>query len=410
MPNVHSHAFQRAMAGLAESSGAHADDFWTWREAMYRFLDTIGPDEMEAIAAFAFMEMLERGFTRVGEFHYVHHDTHGAPYVNRAELATRIAAASQEAGIALTLLPVMYAHANFGGATAALGQRRFVNDSDGFAQIFAGCRSAVAALEDAVIGVAPHSLRAVTLDELEATIGLAPHGPIHIHAAEQLREVEASIAWSGKRPVAWLLDNAPVDSRWCLIHATHVDEAEVHRLAASGAVAGLCPVTEANLGDGVFPATHFLDVGGRFGVGSDSNVLIGVVDELRALEYAQRLHSRSRNVLACSTQRSTGRRLYEAALTGGARALGVERSCLSVGAPADIVSLDMNHPSLIERHEDAVLDSWIFASHGNAIDCVWRRGRQVVSGGRHRDRERFVARYRQAVAKVLAAPSPRTKL
>ena len=296
LANLHSHAFQRGMAGLAERRGPQGDNFWSWREVMYRFLDRLTPEDVEAIAAQAYVEMLETGFTRVGEFHYLHHAPDGTPYSNIAELAERIAVASDMTGIALTLLPVFYAHANFGGVPPVPGQRRFINSIDAFAELMAASRRAVEALADARIGVAPHSLRAVRPEELPDVVALAEGGPVHIHAAEQTKEVEDCLAWSGARPVEWLLDHTGVDGRWCVVHATHMSAAETVALARSGAVAGLCPVTEANLGDGVFPATTYLSAGGAFGIGTDSNILIDPAEELRALEYAQRLGARARNV------------------------------------------------------------------------------------------------------------------
>jgi formimidoylglutamate deiminase len=399
LANVHSHAFQRGMAGLAEVRGPEGDNFWTWREVMYRFLDRLDPEQVEAIAAQVYVEMLERGFVRVGEFHYLHHDPAGAPYANPAELAARIAAAAQATGIGLTLLPVFYAHANFGGVPPVPGQRRFLNNVDGFAKLLEASRKAIAALDDANMGVAPHSLRAVTAEELQAVVALAPGGPIHIHAAEQTKEVEDSLAWSGARPVEWLLDHADIDSRWCLVHATHMTEAETTGLAKSKAVAGLCPITEANLGDGVFPAEAYLIAQGRFGIGTDSNVLIDPAGELRALEYAQRLTKRARNVLAPEAGCSTGRTLFDGALAGGFQALGVEAPLLAQGHPADFITLKADDTALIGRQGDAILDSWIFA--GGQVDCVWRRGGKLVEGGRHFDRERIRARYRRAVESVL---------
>jgi formiminoglutamate deiminase len=399
LANVHSHAFQRGMAGLAEVRGPEGDNFWTWREVMYRFLDRLDPEQVEAIAAQAYVEMLETGFLRVGEFHYLHNDPAGAPYANPAELAERIAAAALATGIGLTLLPVFYAHANFGGAPPVPGQRRFLNDVDGFAGLLQASRTAIAPLENANLGVAPHSLRAVTAEELQAVVALAPAGPIHIHAAEQIKEVEDSIAWSGARPVEWLLDHAHIDVRWCLVHATHMTEDETQRLARSGAVAGLCPITEANLGDGVFPAESYLAAQGRFGIGTDSNVLIDPAGELRALEYAQRLTRRARNILAPEPGRSTGRALFDAALVGGFQALGVEAPLLAEGHAADFLSLEADDAALIGRQGDAVLDSWIFA--GGKVDCVWLRGRKLVEGGRHFARNEIRARYRRAVESVL---------
>ncbi len=401
LPNLHSHAFQRGMAGLAERRGPEGDNFWTWREVMYRFLDRLTPDDVEAIAAQAYVEMLETGFTRVGEFHYLHHAPDGAPYANRAELAERIAAAANETGIALTLLPVFYAHADFGGVPPVPGQRRFINGLDGFSALLGGCRRAVAALPDARLGVAPHSLRAVSADELPRVVALAEGGPVHIHAAEQVKEVEASLAWSGQRPVEWLLDHAGIDGRWCLIHATHLTDAETLGLARSGAVAGLCPVTEANLGDGVFPAETYLAAGGAFGIGTDSNILIDPAGELRALEYAQRLTRRARNVLASAPGRSTGRELFDRALAGGSQALAAGPAGLRPGAPADFVTLAPHHPALVGRTGDAALDSWIFAGRAGAIDGVWRAGRKYVENGRHRAREAIFARYGETISRLL---------
>ncbi|HEY5047114.1 MAG TPA: formimidoylglutamate deiminase, partial [Rhizomicrobium sp.] len=399
LANVHSHGFQRGMAGLAETRGPAGDNFWTWREVMYRFLDRLGPHDVEAITAFAYVEMLEKGFTRVGEFHYLHHDPSGSPYANCGELAWRVAAAARQTGIGLTLLPVFYAHSNFAGLPPLPGQRRFINRVEGFAAIVEQCRRAVTDLADANVGIAPHSLRAVTPDELQEILPLAPAGPIHLHAAEQTKEVDDCVAWSGARPVEWLLDKANVDARWCLVHATHLNGREIDGLARSHAVAGLCPVTEANLGDGVFPAENYLVAQGRFGIGTDSNVLIDAAGEFRALEYAQRLTRRARNVLAAAEGQSTGRTLFDAAVSGGAQALGVSRAGLCEGASADIVSFDAGDASLAGRRGDAVLDSWIFA--GVRIDCVWRGGQKLVTGGCHHEGERIRERYRRVVVGLL---------
>jgi formiminoglutamate deiminase len=399
LANVHSHAFQRGMAGLTERRSADGDDFWTWRSLMYRFLETLTPDDVEAITAQAYAEMLEAGFTRVGEFHYLHHDPSGARYADPAEMAARIAAAAAQTGIGLTLLPVFYAHADFGGAPPAHNQRRFVNDIDGFARLIE------AAIKhqhgDALTGVAIHSLRAATPDEIAAIVALG-RGPIHIHAAEQMREVEASLAHLGARPVEWLLDNASIDARWCLVHATHMNDRETARLAASDAVAGLCPITEANLGDGVFPAVSYLDLGGRIGVGSDSNVFIDAAEELRTLEYSQRLTHRRRCVLADDQTPSVGRRLFDSASAGGAQALGVATG-IAPGMSADIVALDATHPSLADANGDTTLDAWLFAARAGAIDSVWRGGVKVVSNGRCIDAPAIATRYRATLAKLQSA-------
>jgi formiminoglutamate deiminase len=401
LANVHSHSFQRAMAGLAERSGPAGDDFWTWREVMYSFVHRLGPDEVQAVAALAFAEMLESGFTRVAEFHYLHHQPDGSPYGQVAELAIRIAAAAAETGIGLTLLPVLYSYGNFGGAAPGGAQRRFVNDTERYSRLVAASHEAVRPLSGALVGVAPHSLRAVAPPDLDLVSQLAIDGPIHIHVAEQIREVNDCLAWSGRRPVEWLLDHAAVDSRWCLVHATHLTPHEMHALAGSGAVAGLCPVTEANLGDGIFPARGYLAAEGRFGLGSDSNVRIDAAAELCALEYSQRLALQQRNVLAGAPGQSTGRRLFVAASQGGAQATGFPQAALAPGSFADFMTFAVDHPSLVGRREDELLDSWIFAAGKSAIDGVWRAGRQLVSAGRHVQHERITRRYREALRGLL---------
>ncbi|MEQ1953355.1 formimidoylglutamate deiminase [Mesorhizobium sp. CN2-181] len=401
MPNLHSHAFQRGMAGLAETRGPGDDSFWSWREVMYRFALSMTPEQVEAVAAQLYVEMLETGFGRVGEFHYLHNDRDGGSYANIAEMAERIAAAAAETGIALTLLPVFYAHSGFGGLAPNNGQRRFINDIGSFSRLLEASRQAVAGLSDAVVGVAPHSLRAVTAEELAAVIQFASSNPIHIHVAEQTREVDDCIAATSARPVEWLLANAPVNESWCLVHATHMTEEETEAMAKSGAVAGLCPVTEANLGDGTFEARPFLTNGGKFGVGSDSNVLIGVADELRQLEYSQRLLHRQRNVLAPAGG-SNGRALFDAALAGGNRALAGRPAGIATGNAASFVSLAPGGPSLAGKSKDAILDAWIFAS-GAKIDCVWVGGRKCVAEGRHFHREAIAERFRKTMIALAEA-------
>ncbi len=389
MGNLHSHAFQRAMSGLTELRGPADDSFWSWRNVMYRFALKMTPEQVEAVAAELYMEMLEAGFCRVGEFHYLHHDQDGNPYANIAELAERVAAASVDTGIGLTLLPVFYAHSGFGGAAPIDGQRRFINSLESFSRLMEACRKMQPGLAGMQLGIAPHSLRAVTAEELTAVLPLAAGGPVHIHVAEQTKEVEDCIAWSGARPVEWLLTNAPVDERWCLIHATHLTKKETVDMAASRAVAGLCPITEANLGDGTFAAPGFLSSGGQFGIGSDSNVLISLPGELRQLEYSQRLSHRARNVIAAPNG-STGRRLFEAAVAGAGVALA-SRTGLAVGAPADIVALDASRAPYLAG--DQLIDNWIFGGDV-AVDTVWARGKRQVVGGRHvargAIRERFI--------------------
>jgi formimidoylglutamate deiminase len=317
-------------------------------------------------------------------------------------MATAIAVAAHQVGIGLTLLPVFYAHSGFGGAPPQPRQSRFINDVDGFARLVDQSRHAVSPLDDAVIGVAPHSLRAVTPEDLMSVIGMAGGGPVHLHIAEQMKEVEDCVKWCGRRPVTWLTDTVDLDDRWCLVHATHVDHDELTRIAASGATVGLCPITESNLGDGVFPAAQFVALHGFYGIGSDSNVLIDAAQELRTLEYSQRLAGRARNCVALDDGRSTGRTLFERALEGGTRALGVTNGGLRVGAAADLISLDSNHDALQNRAGDTLLDSWIFAARSPAVDCVWRYGRKVVSGGRHVEHGAIAERYRSSIERLLA--------
>jgi formimidoylglutamate deiminase len=398
MANVHSHAFQRAMAGLAEQRGDSTDSFWTWRQTMYGFLDRLTPDDVEAIAALVCSEMLEAGFTTLGEFHYLHHDAAGRPYDDPAEMAGRIVAAASATGIGLTLLPVFYAHGGFGGLPPAPGQRRFVNDIDSFARLMEGAGRHVRRLDGARIGIAPHSLRAATVEEIGRILPLANGGPVHIHVAEQTAEVEDCIAWSGQRPVEYLLNSLPVDARWCAIHATHMTTTETEALARSGAVAGLCPETEANLGDGIFITPHFLAAGGRFGIGSDSHIHIGLAEELRLLEYGQRLTSRSRNVL-CASGAGTGDTLFRAAVSGGAQALGQPVDGLKAGQRADFVVLDEAHPSLAGRPVERMIDGWIFAGDKACVRDVYVAGRRVVADGRHVARDKVRADY----ARVLEA-------
>jgi len=398
LSNVHSHGFQRGMAGLSEQRGDNDDDFWTWRKLMYRFLDRLDPDDIAAITALAYVEMLEAGYTHVGEFHYLHNDTDGQRYANPAETAASIARAAATSGIGLTLLPVFYAHGGFGGTDPDPAQRRFLSNIDSYAALLEASRSTLP--KNARLGVAPHSLRATTVDELETIVSLASGAPIHIHIAEQHGEVEQCLAWSGQRPLEWLLDHAPVDVRWCLVHATHMTDSECDAMAASGAVAGLCPITEANLGDGIFPARRFLGAGGAIAIGTDSNIAIDAAGELRMLEYSQRLAHCGRNMLASAARPSVGATLFGQAHDGGAQALGIAAG-IAPGRPANIATLDANAPALIERDGERLLDSWIFAARG-AVDCVWSQGRQCVSGGAHIERDLVAKNYSKILKKLLS--------
>jgi formimidoylglutamate deiminase len=367
---------------------------------MYRFLDLLAPDEIEAIAAFAFMEMQEAGFAAVAEFHYLHHRPGGEPYADPGELSARIAAAAGETGIGLTLLPVHYQRGGLDGRPLAGGQLRFGNDLDRFQRLVERARAIVEALPaDTALGIAPHSLRAVGAAELKALAAMLPEAPFHMHIAEQAAEVEETLALLGARPVEWLLDTLPVDRRWCLVHCTHMELRETAMLAGSGAVAGLCPVTEANLGDGIFDGARFLAEGGRFGVGSDSNIRIALNEELRQLEYSQRLRDRARVVVA-DGGRSAGRLLYEKALAGGAQALGRESGALAPGLWADLVALSPREafPPL-GQYPDLPLDGWIFTG-GHAVTDLWSAGRHRVREGRHVARDAVAARYRQCLAAI----------
>jgi len=403
LPNLHCHAFQRGMAGLAERRGPTTDSFWTWREVMYRFLRLLSPDDVEAIAAFAYLEMLEAGFTTVGEFHYLHHDVDGRPYANPGEMAERIAAASAQTCIGLTLLPSFYAYGGFGGAPPTDGQRRFINDPDHFLELVRRARATVARLPQGRVGIAPHSLRAVTPATLRAICQATPEGPIHIHVAEQVREVEDCVAALGRRPLEWLLENAALDERWCLIHATHTTAHELTALADSRAVIGLCPLTEASLGDGIFDGAGYLAAGGRFGIGTDSNIQIDAAAELRQLEYGQRLAHRARNVMAVAEGESTGRRLFSTALAAGTQALQRPIGTLAVGSRADVVLLDEHHPDLASRHGDQWLDAWIFVAGRSAVKTVLAGGDSVVEAGRHTMRATIAARYQTVIAKLATA-------
>ncbi len=401
--NLHSHTFQRAMAGLTERRGpaGQSDSFWTWRELMYRFLDVLTPDEIEAVASLAFMEMLEAGYAAVAEFHYLHHAPGGVPYADMAELSGRIARAAGHTGIGLTLLPVHYRRGGLDERPLAGGQLRFGNDLDHFAALLDGARAHLHTLgPDARLGLAPHSLRAAGEEDIRALAAFLPDAPIHIHIAEQEAEVETVVAATGRRPVDWLLDRFDVDGRWCLIHATQMTPEETRRMARSGAIAGLCPVTEANLGDGIFSGADFVTAGGRFGVGTDSNVRISLAEELRQLEYSQRLGRKARAVLA-EPGGSVGRFVYAGALEGGAKALGRDTGRIEVGAFADLLSFAAD--TFCDLPDgDALLDAWIFARNGLKVADVWSAGRHVVSAGRHHAWDEIAPAYQSVLRSVLS--------
>lgn len=405
VPNVHSHAHQRLMAGLAEVAGPGADSFWTWREVMYGFALKLSPEDLQAVAAQLYVETLKSGSTVIGEFQYLHHQPDGTPYAEPAELTLRCLAAAEEAGIAITLLPTLYAYGGFGGQVAAPGQRRFINGAERYLKMLASLQKAIDEKPMHRLGISPHSLRAVTNELLgEVIAGLDGMGkkdaPIHIHVAEQTKEVDDCLAWSGTRPVQYLLDNFALSARWCGIHATHMTADETERLAASGMIAGLCPTTEANLGDGIFPADRFLKARGAIAIGSDSHISVSPAEDLRQLEYSQRLRDRTRNALAKGPGQSTGRTLLDAALAGGARSMTQPVGALAAGLRADIAVLDEAHPALIGRAGDAALDSWIFSGGNPCVRDVFVAGRQVVEGGRHIHEDAIKKNFQAAVTRL----------
>lgn len=393
--NLHSHAFQRAMAGLTETRGPDPrDSFWTWRQLMYRFLDRLTPDHVQAIAELVFMEMLEAGYGAVAEFHYLHHDIGGAPYAGLAEMAERVAVAAQHTGIGLTMLPVLYMQGGCDGRVLQGGQRRFGCDLDLFARLHDETAQIIStAPDDHTIGIAPHSLRAVGPDALARIREICPNGPIHMHLAEQVAEVEEVQAHHSARPVEWLLANADVTPDWCLIHCTQMTDGETKALAATGAVAGLCPITESNLGDGIFNGVTFRDTGGRFGVGSDSNIHIALWEELATLDYSQRLRDLSRAAMA-TPDRSTGQVLFDAVTQAGAQAAGRRSGQIAEGHLADLIAVSTDNAFLCNRTGSAALDSLIFTGRGRScITDVWSAGRHMVQNGQHVHRERIEARF-----------------
>ena len=406
MPNLHSHAFQRGMAGLTEYRAEAQDSFWSWRSLMYRFALRLSPAQLEAIAFGLYVDMLEAGYTAVCEFHYVHHDTDGHPYADDAELARALLRAAQRAGIGLTLLPVLYQTSGFGGAAPAEGQRRFIRSTASMLRLLETLRPACDA-QGARLGLAPHSLRAVPPEALrDALAGLAAQdatAPIHIHIAEQTKEVDDCLAWSGQRPVAWLLDHAPVDARWCLVHATHMDADEYRRAAATGAVAGLCPTTEANLGDGLFDLPRWTVDGGAWGVGSDSHACVDAAEELLMLEYGQRLLRRQRNVAATAAQPEVATALWLSAVGGGAQASGRALGGLAVGQQADMLVLDAAHPVLAGLEAPQMLSAHVFAAgRQRPLAQAYVAGRKTVDAGRHPLRAEAQRAFVQARRELLA--------
>jgi formimidoylglutamate deiminase len=403
MPNLHSHAFQRAMAGLAERRGPGEDSFWTWRETMYAFAEAIDPDDLKAIATQLYVEMVKAGYTQVCEFHYLHHGPRGVPYADPAAMSLALIEAAKDAGIGLTLLPVLYMTGGFDGRPLTERQQRFRHDVGQYVSLL---ERLVPMQDDMLrIGIALHSLRAVPEEAMRALLatGLCRDMPIHIHIAEQIGEVQDCLAARGARPVEWLLDHADIDRRWTLIHATHLTPQETHRLAKTGAVAGLCPTTEANLGDGLFPLGDFIDAGGILGIGSDSHISVSPVEELRWLEYGQRLITRHRNVAARRAEESVGTTLWQRALVGGTQASGVDVGRLAHGARADLLVLDDRSPLLAARSEADVIDSFLFAGNTPLVRDVMVGGQWRVRDFSHAIEDRAATDYRGVVERLAAA-------
>jgi formimidoylglutamate deiminase len=401
LANLHSHSFQRAMAGMTEYRAQGRESFWTWRSLMYRFLDRLTPEHVQAFAAQTFMEMQSAGYASVGEFHYVHHQTGGQHYANSAELSLRVIEAAKETGIGLTHLPVLYTYGGADGRPLDGGQLRFSNTVDEFSDIVARSNTALTTTySDTCVGIAPHSLRATSPRDLTETVARHPDCPIHIHIAEQVKEVEEIQATLGARPVEWLLDNAQVDATWCLIHATHMTADETTDMAKSGAVAGLCPITEANLGDGAFNGSDYLAAKGTFGIGSDSNVNISLTEELRTLEYSQRLKHQERNVLVDGAG-STGHALYTGAAKGGAQAIGRNSGEIQVGALADLVAIDSQDPTLCALSDDQLLDGLVFAAKDTVVTDVWSAGRHQVQNRHHIHADAITGTYKVAIRDLL---------
>ncbi|MFK7888160.1 MAG: formimidoylglutamate deiminase [Gammaproteobacteria bacterium] len=402
MPNVHSHAHQYALAGRAERSSDQRDSFWTWREVMYRFALRMTPEQLGAVAAQLYVELLKGGYTSVGEFHYLHHDPAGAPYSDRGLMSRRLMQAAAQAGLGFTLLPVFYRYGDLGGAAANRNQRRFVNDADDYVSLLTSLTADIRANPLFALGMAPHSLRAVDKTGLQHILANSPLGdtaPIHIHIAEQQREVDDALEKLRRRPVQYLLENFDINQRWCLVHATHMEDSEVVALARSGAVAGICPTTEANLGDGVFRCPEYLRAGGRIAVGSDSNTAVEAAGELRLLEYAQRLTHQERNVLSGGDNVGVGVALHEAAARGGALALAQPVGQLATGLRADFVTLNTDDPLLCARDDD-IFDAYIFAAGARAVDDVYVGGRVVLKNGHHAQEDTIAAACRAALREL----------
>lgn len=415
IPNCHSHANQRAMSGLGEKAeidpntkGKTTDSFWTWRTVMYHYLEHIQPQYLYAIAQQLYLEMLKAGYTNVGEFQYLHHDQQGVAYSNPAEMTLQCMQGAWDLGIGFTALPVLYKYGGFGDENPTDGQNRFINDADEFCNLVGKLFEAMDGSENrnTSIGIAPHSLRAVSdvlLREVIDALAEKSLAAIHVHIAEQTKEVDDCLAWSRERPVEWLFNRFDVDKNWCLIHATHMSDEETKNLALSGAVAGLCPTTEANLGDGFFELTDFTDQGGTWAIGSDSHISISPVEELRWLEYGQRLLYKHRNIMATPKSLHTGMALLEFVLRGGAQCSGRKIGSIEPGNRADFLVLDNHHPRLHGRCESSLIDSWIFSGNENPVRDVYVGGKKVIDNGHHIIEETIGSEFRRAIDELAKA-------
>jgi formimidoylglutamate deiminase len=399
MPNVHSHAFQRAMAGLAETRGGKRDSFWTWRERMYALANALTPELLNAIAAQLYLDLIKAGYTSVCEFHYLHQI---GPAPIAASQALIDAAATS--GIALTLLPTLYERAGFDQQSPTDQQRRFVLNTDEFMRLVAELRSISEKSSQLEIGIAFHSLRAVSPASMKSVLDSIPEAvPIHIHIAEQLAEIESCKRHLGTTPIRWLFDNADVTARWCLIHATHATAEEASAVANSGACVCLCPTTEGNLGDGVFDTKFFGAQGGTYAIGSDSHVSVTPTEELRWLEYQQRLARRERNVMPERANESSGEYLWEHVAHAGAQSSARRSGVLAVGSKADIVVLDTNLPVFAGREPNEMLDTFIFATTADAVRDVMVGGRWLVQERKHFAETAIASGYRRAITKIREA-------
>lgn len=406
MINLHSHAFQRSIAGLSEYRGNPTDSFWSWRDIMYRFVEKMSADDIHVIAKQLYIEMLKAGYTSCVEFHYSHHQPDGEHYANIAELSHQVMQAAVDTGLRQTHCPVFYAYSGFGQLPPNDGQKRFINSVESYQQILAAVVDKCDTSPLLSYGISPHSLRAADKEQITDIIaGLDQYNlqaPIHIHIAEQTKEVDDCVAHYGKRPVEWLYENFDVNQRWCLVHATHLTDQEISQIAQSGAIAGLCPTTEANLGDGIFPMQQFMEQGGSWGIGSDSHISVSPVEELRWLEYQNRLLKRQRAVLVSEQSKHVGTTLYSQALQGGATALGQNVGEIAVGKLADWVVLDSESAHLTGLSEDIILDAWLFSGNSNLVKDVMVHGEWVVQNQKHQLEQYSLYLYRGLMQKLLA--------